>query len=568
MLINIRKLEGFSYYDTALNDEDIKGICKSGRGNHVNYKYDTLGRTTEKTIDTGIAKVTTKYSFEKGKNSNTTTKVSEIDNNGKKIAYTYDVNGNIETITDGGKKITYTYDELNQLTKEQNEIEEKEISYTYDIGGNIVSKTETTFSGDSKTTTYKYEDSNWKDKLTSFNGKAITYDGIGNPLTYDGWKFQWEQGRKLSKLDGNGYNISYKYNPSGIRTEKEVNGVVTRYHLEDDEVTFEENGKDKIHYTYDLNDNLISMNLNGQEYYYIRNAQNDIIALNNSRGTTVATYTYDSWGKLLSIKDENGTDITNNKDHVGYKNPYRYRGYRYDTETGLYYLNSRYYNSEWGRFVNADSEGGKVGELLSHNVFNYCSNNPIVRTDHSGCAWWIVGAAAGAVVGGVVGGIYSYCKTGRVNWRYVAGGAVVGALAGAGLGYLAEAVYSNMAFSANSFRFTQTTASHKFSKEGKFAGKTIGQVSRHIRKGIIKVKDVPVEYVKRGGKKLIINTRSSLALRRANIPLKKWNLVDRTGIIEYEIKITERLSKNNLHNQGTEFIRITGCFSKNMSCLK
>ena len=94
------------------------------------------------------------------------------------------------------------------------------------------------------------------------------------------------------------------------------------------------------------------MNLNGQEYYYIRNAQNDIIALNNSRGTTVATYTYDSWGKLLSIKDENGTDITNNKDHVGYKNPYRYRGYRYDTETGLYYLNSRYYNSEWGRFVN------------------------------------------------------------------------------------------------------------------------------------------------------------------------------------------------------------------------
>ncbi|MCD3298167.1 LamG-like jellyroll fold domain-containing protein, partial [Clostridium botulinum] len=318
------KLEGFSYYDTALQDEDIKGICKSGRGNHVNYKYDTLGRTTEKTIDTGIAKVTTKYSFEKGKNGNTTTKVSQIDNNGKKIAYTYDANGNIETITDSGKKITYTYDELNQLTKERNEIEEKEINYTYDIGGNIVSKTETTFSGDSKTTTYKYEDSKWKDKLTSFNGKAITYDGIGNPLTYDGWKFQWEQGRKLSKLDGNGYNISYKYNPSGIRTEKVVNGVVTKYHLEDDEVTFEENGKDKIHYTYDLNDNLISMNLNGQEYYYIRNAQNDIIALNNSRGTTVATYTYDSWGKLLSIKDENGTDITNNKDHVGYKNPYRY----------------------------------------------------------------------------------------------------------------------------------------------------------------------------------------------------------------------------------------------------
>ncbi|AEB75046.1 RHS repeat-associated core domain-containing protein [Clostridium botulinum] len=126
------------------------------------------------------------------------------------------------------------------------------------------------------------------------------------------------------------------------------------------------------------------MNLNGQEYYYIRNAQNDIIALNNSRGTTVATYTYDSWGKLLSIKDQNGTDITNNKDHVGYKNPYRYRGYRYDTETGLYYLNSRYYNSEWGRFVNADGIIGEAEDLLSYNMFAYCNNNCINSLDLNG----------------------------------------------------------------------------------------------------------------------------------------------------------------------------------------
>ncbi|MCD3196480.1 RHS repeat-associated core domain-containing protein [Clostridium botulinum] len=77
-------------------------------------------------------------------------------------------------------------------------------------------------------------------------------------------------------------------------------------------------------------------------------------------------------------------------------------------ETGLYYLNSRYYNSEWGRFVNEDSSGGKLGILLSHNIFNYCSNNPTVRTDDSGCALWIVGAAAGTIVGEVAGVIYSY----------------------------------------------------------------------------------------------------------------------------------------------------------------
>ncbi|WP_242845989.1 RHS repeat domain-containing protein [Clostridium novyi] len=230
-------------------------------------------------------------------------------------------------------------------------------------------------------------------------------------------------------MDGNGYNISYKYNPSGIRTEKEVNGVVTKYHLEDDEVTFEENGKDKIHYTYDLNDNLISMNLNGQEYYYIRNAQNDIIALNNSRGTTVATYTYDSWGKLLSIKDENGTDITNNKDHVGYKNPYRYRGYRYDTETGLYYLNSRYYNSEWGRFVSSDEIVGETGTLLSCNMFAYCSNDPINNEDPDGdIAWWI-----GAAIGGAAFDTAMYLfqhRNGGFTWRGLGKAAATGAITG------------------------------------------------------------------------------------------------------------------------------------------
>jgi RHS repeat-associated protein len=106
-------------------------------------------------------------------------------------------------------------------------------------------------------------------------------------------------------------------------------------------------------------------------------------------------------------------------------------GYRYDTETGLYYLQSRYYNADWGRFINADSLLGETGDLLSHNMFAYCKNNPVNMDDPDGdIAWWIVGGVAG----GIAGGIYSYAKTGRVDWRYVAGGALVGA----GLGYLAQ----------------------------------------------------------------------------------------------------------------------------------
>jgi RHS repeat-associated protein len=119
------------------------------------------------------------------------------------------------------------------------------------------------------------------------------------------------------------------------------------------------------------------MNLNGVEYYYIRNAQGDIIGLFDKTGAQVVSYTYDTWGKLISIDGSL-------KDSVGVKNPYRYRGYRYDTETGLYYLQSRYYNPEWGRFINEDGIIGQTGELLGHNLYVYTKNNPVNMSDKSG----------------------------------------------------------------------------------------------------------------------------------------------------------------------------------------
>ena len=134
---------------------------------------------------------------------------------------------------------------------------------------------------------------------------------------------------------------------------------------------------DKIYYTYDASNKLVSMNLNGVEYYYIRNVQGDIIGLFDKTGTQVVSYSYDSWGKLISIDGSL-------KDSVGVKNPYRYRGYRYDTETGLYYLQSRYYNAEWGRFINADGILGQTGQLLSHNTFCYCQNNCVNMIDIDG----------------------------------------------------------------------------------------------------------------------------------------------------------------------------------------
>ncbi|GAA0178467.1 hypothetical protein SH2C18_15210 [Clostridium sediminicola] len=148
------------------------------------------------------------------------------------------------------------------------------------------------------------------------------------------------------------------------------------------------------------------MNLNGTEYYYIRNAQGDITGLFDESGIQVVKYNYDSWGKLTPSQDEldDATDtdkdgITGSlRDSIGVKNPYRYRGYRYDSETNLYYLQSRYYNPEFCRMLNADAIGGKIGTMLSHNAFAYVMNNPVNMEDANGY-WpkWTKGLAIAAV---------------------------------------------------------------------------------------------------------------------------------------------------------------------------
>ncbi len=212
-------------------------------------------------------------------------------------------------------------------------------------------------------------------------------------------------GRSLKSISKTGLDMSFKYNEQGIRTEKTVNGKTTKYYLSDDRVTYETDGTDKIYYTYDSDNNLISMNLNGIEYYYIRNAQGDIIGLHDSAGVEVVSYRYDSWGKLISIT---GTL----KDTVGVKNPYIYRGYRYDKETGFYYLQSRYYNAEWGRFINGDDVAIlqlAQGELLGANLFTYCVNNPVNYRDPSGYWPWFV--HWGIIIGELLG-LGSFIKSG------------------------------------------------------------------------------------------------------------------------------------------------------------
>ena len=116
---------------------------------------------------------------------------------------------------------------------------------------------------------------------------------------------------------------------------------------------------------------------NGQQYYYVYDAQGNVTGIMDKNAQVVVRYSYDAWGRMGGVT---GTMAKT----VGTINPFRYRGYMYDTETGLYYLQSRYYNPVWGRFINADSILGSNKDVSKYNLFVYCGNNPVNFSDPTG----------------------------------------------------------------------------------------------------------------------------------------------------------------------------------------
>ena len=192
-----------------------------------------------------------------------------------------------------------------------------------------------------------------------------------------------------------GKTWTYAYDSDGKRITKAVNGTAYNYHYLGDQLVELTWGSNKLHFTYDSTGPL-SVNCNGTEYFYVKNAQGDVTGLVSTSGARVVTYTYDAWGNPLATT---GTMAST----LGSANPLRYRGYVYDTETGLYYLQSRYYNPGWGRFINADGYASTGQGIIGNNMFAYCGNNPVIRHDPTGqfgltatifgIAIWKIGAA-------------------------------------------------------------------------------------------------------------------------------------------------------------------------------
>ena len=287
----------------------------------------------------------------------------------------YDSNGRLVKILDSGSSTTtraiYGYDQQGQLTSAT--VGGTRYTYTYDTAGNIQSK-----KVGSTTTNYTYGNSAWRDLLTAYGGGSITYSG-GNPTKYyDGSTFTWTQGRRLATAKVDGTNISYTYDMAGVRSSKTVGSTTYKYTTLSGLVTRQTGGNATIDFVYDESNQPLAMKYNGKVYYYVLNAQGDVVRIVDGSRNVVASYSYDPWGKLLS---SSGT--------LANVNPLRYRGYYYDSETGFYYLQSRYYDPAIGRFINADSYASTdmVG-LLSTNMFSYCENNPVMRVDPTGELFW------------------------------------------------------------------------------------------------------------------------------------------------------------------------------------
>ncbi len=324
--------------------------------------------------------------------------------------------------------------------------------YEYDLGGNILLKRSYPLTADAidtvanpgETSEYAYDDPSWKDKLGSYNGDPIQYDAIGNPLFYKDLAFEWKDGRKLARLtrgqggfsqfgalranadmsisqitngaqsfalnsgelsssepgvrlsngkalaqvasDGQ-LSVDYTYNAAGLRIQKVVNNLITYdYFLHGKLISHMTvtglGGVDNLHFYYDAASRPQMVKFNGEYFTYGHNLQGDIVAILDSNGNRVVEYAYDTWGKPI------GDVIGDKATTLGKLNPFRYRGYVFDEETGFYYLRSRYYNPNWGRFINEDILLGQAGKLFSHNVFAYCNANPVMYHDPTGRLIW------------------------------------------------------------------------------------------------------------------------------------------------------------------------------------
>ena len=299
---------------------------------------------------------------------------------------------------DGTQRQSLAYDAMARCTKETVTLpggRKRENCFTY---GTLRHLTDTDSLPEGAVSTvqtqdlFTYHTDGWKDQLLSWNGKSYAYDAGGNPTVLRGMALTWGEGRRLKRIAATAGEVTFAYDSDGKRVKKTSGNTETKYYYNVSTLsglvrtTTGNTGTTKttVQFVYDAEGKPFLLRLNGKtDYFYLYNGLGDVVGLVDSSNKVVVRYQYNSWGKVTSSEDTSGVSLAT-------LNPFCYRKYVYDPETGLYCLGSRYYDPEVGRFVNADDTDvifAKPQELYHKNLYVYCDNNPVVRRDIQGYFW-------------------------------------------------------------------------------------------------------------------------------------------------------------------------------------
>ena len=230
-----------------------------------------------------------------------------------------------------------------------------------------------------------------------YQGQRIAYEGqsydaenntvtgtvvSGNPVSYyngNRWDMEWIRERLLSQATSDDISVTYTYDKNNLRSSKTVNGVEYSYTYAGDKLMRQSWAGNELYFFYNASGNPTALWYepeNGSTVvgYYMLDQQGDVVRMEDANGNVLASYSYDPWGKIISATGS-----------LAEINPLRYRGYVYDQETGFYYLQSRYYDPAISRFLNADGYAVTgEGDVLGYNMFAYCNNDPINKSDTDG----------------------------------------------------------------------------------------------------------------------------------------------------------------------------------------
>ncbi len=364
------------------------------------------------------------------------------------IKYKYDETGNIREIRENGELAAkYTYDKIGRLVREDNKKLGKSVFVSYDNNGNILSRRETSFTlrpaDEIETFADEKQYAYYGDRLLSFGNEVMLYaDEQGNdkvnPYIYRGHKLQWNYGRQLRSFGEN----TFAYDGYGRRVRK--NNTVFTYDA-NNKLIKQSDGINTLVFVYDSR-GISGVTLNGTEYIYSKDVLGNIVGILDNTGREVVQYAYDAWGnsKTIVLDETHAT--------VAELNPIRYRGYYYDTETNLYYLNTRYYDPETGRFISQDDTKYLSYRAINGlNLYVYCINNPIRYTDSYG-NWYGIDDLIAGFIGATVSlvGYFAGCLLAweKPKWQDAVGATVGGFVSGVTLLYVGPVLSSVIGASA------------------------------------------------------------------------------------------------------------------------